>query len=109
MKTVVKCLVVAIAGLVIFVFASDRFVLNSRKLKQGIERNAPSGSSKAQVMGFMKAQRPVALDDLGSQVKVRLSGQSENLIYRKDVVLTFDFDTSGRLVSYSAQEYLTFF
>ena len=46
-------------------------------------------------------------DDLGLQVKTRLSGLAENMIYRKDVVLIFDSD--GELISYSEKVYLTFF
>ena len=109
MKIFVRALVIAVAALVLIVLVSDRLVLNSRKLKEDIEKNAPPGASKAQVVGFIRTQRPVAFDDFGSQVKVRLSGRAENLIYRKDVVVTFDFDPSDRLVSYSSQEYLTFF
>jgi hypothetical protein len=48
-------------------------------------------------------------DDLGSQVKTRLSGLAENMIYRKDVVLIFDFDSNGQLISDSEKVYLAFF
>ena len=33
----------------------------------------------------------------------------ENLIYRKDMVLIFAFDSDGKLISYSRKVYLTFF
>jgi len=48
-------------------------------------------------------------DDLGSRVETRLSGLAENMIYRKDMVLIFDFDSDGKLISYSKKVYLTFF
>jgi hypothetical protein len=31
------------------------------------------------------------------------------MIYRKDIVLIFEFDSDGKLTSYSKKEYLTFF
>jgi hypothetical protein len=37
-----------------------------------------------------------------------MTGRDGNLIYRKDIVLDFEFDPSGRLLSYSKKEYLTF-
>jgi hypothetical protein len=39
---------------------------------------------------------------------VRLSGLAENMIYRKDVILIFEFDSQDRLVSHSAKSYFTF-
>jgi hypothetical protein len=84
-------------------------VISSAKLDAAIKRELPPGSPKAQVINFMQARHPVAYDDLGSQVKARLSGRAENLIYRKDVILTFEFDSDGRLSSYDKKEYLTFF
>ena len=46
-------------------------------------------------------------DDLGTHVKTRMTGRAGNLIYRKDIFLDFEFDASGRLLSYSKKEYLT--
>jgi hypothetical protein len=59
-------------------------------------------------LSFVQARHPVAFDDVGSQVKARLSGLAENMIYRKDVVITFEFSREGKLLSYSTKEYLTF-
>jgi hypothetical protein len=52
--------------------------------------------------------KPEFCDDLGTHVKARITGRAGNLIYRKDIVLDFEFDASGRLVSFSKKEYLTF-
>ena len=45
---------------------------------------------------------------MGAQLKARLQGLAENLVYRKDIVITFDFAADGKLLSYSTREYLTF-
>jgi hypothetical protein len=85
------------------------YVLSSRKLVEEIQRELPAGSSKAQVNNFVETMHPVAYEDTGSVVKTRLSGRSENIIYRKDIVVTFNFDAQGRLTSSSTKEYLSFF
>jgi hypothetical protein len=91
-----------------FVFVRQHFVLNSGFLSEAIKREIPEGSSKAQVISFVQLRHPVTFDDLGSQVKARFSGVAENLVYRKDIVLTFDFSPDGRLLSVASKEYLTF-
>lgn len=85
-----------------------KYVLSSRELTEAMQRTLPMGASKMQVVGFIEARHPVAYDDTGSTVKARLSGRAENIIYRKDIVVTFEFDAQGRLSSYSTKEYLSF-
>ena len=85
------------------------YVLNSKQLTAAIQRELPAGSSKVQVNRFIEARHPVAYDDNGARVRARLSGRASNIIYRKDIVVTFDFDAQGRLSGYSMKEYLTFF
>jgi len=36
-----------------------------------------------------------------------LTGRAGNLIYRKDIVLDFEFDLNGKLLTYSKKVYLT--
>jgi hypothetical protein len=86
-----------------------RYVLNSGELEEAITRELPTGASKAAVIEFVQHRRPLFWDYLGSQVKARLSGLAENMVYQKDVVLTFEFNSDGKLKSYSKKEYLTFF
>jgi hypothetical protein len=85
------------------------YVLSSKDLSEAIQEQLPTGSSKAKVNNFVEARHPVAYEDMGSMVKARLSGRADNIIYRKDIVVSFNFDAQGRLSSYSTKEYLTFF
>jgi hypothetical protein len=82
-------------------------VLDSQRLYASIEHNLPPGTPKSHVIQFIQAKKPVAWDDLGTHVKARLTGRAGNLLYRKDIVLDFEFDTDGRLLSFSKSEYLT--
>jgi hypothetical protein len=100
----VVLVVLASLGLVI----RGRYVLDLLMLEAAIQKNLPPGTPKADVIEFIQARKPVAWDDLGAHVKARMTGLAANLIYRKDVVLDFQFDPNGRLVSYSKKEYLTF-
>jgi hypothetical protein len=94
---------------VIFIILRQHYVLSSVKLDEAIKTEVPVGSSKAQVINFVQMRQPVAYDDMGMQVKARLQGLAANMIYRKDIVITFDFSADGKLLSYSTKEYLTFF
>ncbi len=94
---------------VTFLLARHRYVLSSVQLEEAIMREIPPGSSKAQVVDFIQKRRPLFCDDLGSRVETRLSGLAENMIYKKDIILVFQFDAGGKLVSYSKKEFLTFF
>jgi hypothetical protein len=101
--------VLAIA--LVFVLGSlaySHYVLDSQKLDAAIKTELPLGTPKAQVIQFIQARKPMFFDDLGTHVNARLSGRAGNLIYRKDIFLDFEFDASGRLLSYSKKEYLTF-
>jgi hypothetical protein len=86
----------------------SHYVLDSQKLDSAIKTELPPGTPKAQVIQFIQARKPMFCDDLGTHVKARLSGRAGNLIYSKDIVLDFEFDASGRLLSFSKKEYLGF-
>ncbi|SRR5713226_9349920 len=93
---------------VTFLLVRQRFVLDSEKLEHAISNELPFGSSKAQVVDFIEKRHPLLWDDLGSQVKARLSGRAGNMIYRKDVILIFEFDSAGKLIRHSTKVYLSF-
>lgn len=102
-KKLLRWLLLTAAVLVItFLLVSHHYVLSSAKLDAAIKRELPPGSSKAQVLNFVHARGPVAYDDMAFQVEARLSSLAENMIYRKDVILTFEFDSEGRLSSCSS-------
>jgi hypothetical protein len=84
-------------------------VINSRELEAAIRKKIPPSSSKAQVIEFIRSRHPVFCDDLGAKVETRISGLADNMIYGKDIVLIFQFDSNGKLLSYSKQETMTFF
>jgi hypothetical protein len=85
------------------------YVLNSPKLDRAIKTEVPFGTPKSRVVAFIQTRHPVAYDDRGTQPRARLQGVAENLVYRKDIVITFTFSTDGNLLSYSTKESLTFF
>jgi hypothetical protein len=101
-------LAVAVAVLALFV-VRHHYVIDTPELEAAIRKKIPVGSSKAQVIEFIQSRHPVFCDDLGTKVQTRFSGLADNMIYGKDVVLTFQFDGDGKLLSYSKQETLTFF
>ncbi len=109
-KKLLRWVLVAIAVLLFsLVLERHRRVINSAELEAAIQKEAPLGSTKAQVIEFIRARRALFYDDFGTEVKARISGLAGNMIYEKDVVLTFEFDGNGKLVSYAKQETLTFF
>jgi len=83
------------------------YVLDSQELATAIKTTLPPGTPKANVIEFIQTRRPLFLDDLGAHVKARMTGRAGNLLYRKDIVLDFEFDTNGKLLSFSKSEYLT--
>lgn len=91
-----------------FLIARQHYVLSSVQLDDAIRKALPPGSSKTDVVNFVGARHPLFYEDNGMQVKARLSGLAENMIYKKDIVLTFEFDSDGRLASHSMKVYLTF-
>jgi hypothetical protein len=93
---------------VAFLLVRQHFVLDSEKLEYAIRNELPLGSSKAQVVDFIEKRHPLFCDDLGSQAKARLSGRASNMIYSKDVILIFEFDSTGKLISHSTKVYLGF-
>ena len=99
----------AVAVAVTLIVVRQRYVLDSRNLAKAISRELPVGTSKAVVVNFIQKRHPMFCEDLGSRVGTRLSGLAENMIYRKDIVLIFEFDSDGKLISYSKKEALTFF
>jgi hypothetical protein len=88
-------------------FVQHRYVLDGDLLDAAIKAELPPGTPKFKVEQFLQARKPLFCDDLGSHVKARLTGRAENLIIRKDVILDFEFDTNGKLVSFSKKVYLT--
>lgn len=93
---------------VTILLVKQHFVLDSEKLEYAITNELPLGSSKARVVAFIENRHPIFCEDLGLHVKARLSGVAGNMIYRKDVILIFEFDPAVKLLSHSRQEYLTF-
>jgi len=103
-RGVLTIVVILVLGLVV----RNHYVLDSQKLDAAIKTELPTGTPKAQVIQFIQARKPQYCDDLGTHVKARLTGRAGNLIYRKDIILDFEFDARGRLLSFSKKEYLTF-
>lgn len=97
-------LVVLVAGFMLH----SHYVLDTQKLDAAIKAQLPPGTSKAQVIQFIQARKPLYWNDDGSHVWARIVGRAGNLIYRKDVILDFEFDTGGRMLSYSEKVYLSF-
>jgi len=98
--------VVVVAMLVV---VKHQYVLDSDGLAKAISKELPAGTPKAVVVNSIQKRHPMFGDDLGSRVETSLSGVAENMVYRKDMVLIFDFDSDGKLISYSKKVYLTFF
>ncbi|HET9803626.1 MAG TPA: hypothetical protein VFP96_10335 [Candidatus Acidoferrum sp.] len=94
-----------LAGLILL---GRHYVVNSTELDKAIKQEIPTGSAKPLVVAFIQERHPVAYDDFGGEVRARLQGLAENMVYRKDVVMTFEFSPDGKLRSYSTKEYLTF-
>jgi hypothetical protein len=88
--------------------ARNHYVLDSQKLDTAITTELPLGTPKARVIQFIRARKPMFWDDLGTHVETRMTRRAGNLVYRKDIILDFEFDASGRLLSFSKKEYLTF-
>lgn len=85
----------------------SRYVLDSQKLDTDIKTELPPGTPKGRVIQFVQARKPLFCDDEGAHVTARMTGRAGNLIYRKDIVLDFEFDLNGRLLTYSKKVYLT--
>jgi hypothetical protein len=100
---------VAVVVCITFLVVRHRRVLDSQELDSAIKEQLPVGSSKTVVIHFIKKRHPQFYDDYGTEVKARISGLAGNMIYTKDVVLSFEFDSNGRLLSHSKQETMTFF
>jgi hypothetical protein len=96
--------VVIVLGLVV----RNHYVLDTEKLDAAIKTELPPGTPKAKVIHFVQARKPMFWEDLGTHVKTRMTGRAGNLIYSKDIVLDFEFDESGRLVSFSKKVDLGF-
>jgi hypothetical protein len=109
MKTWLRAIAIVTVTIALGLFVlGQHYVLSSAKLDQAIKTGLPVGTPKAMVVDFIQARHPVAYDDLGAQLKARLQGRAENLVYRKDIVVTFDFSFDGKLLHYSTKEYLSF-
>lgn len=101
-------MLVVVVVLVLAFLVRSHYVLDSRKLDAAIKAELPAGTPKAQVIQFLQTRKPLFWDDQGEHVKARIVGRAGNLIYRKDIVLDFQFDPNGKLLSYTQKEYLTF-
>jgi hypothetical protein len=99
---------VAFVAVVLGLAVRNHYVLDSRKLDAAIKAELPPGTPKTQVIKFIQEWKPQFCDDPGTHVKARIAGRAGNLIYRKDVILDFEFDPSGRMLSYSEKVYLSF-
>ena len=112
MRQFKKKILLCIAALILLAIGVDqflrhRYVLNGEELEASIRAELPVGTPKLTVVQFVRAKRPLFYDDLGAHLKARLTGRAENLIFRKDIILDFEFDTNGKLLSFSKKEYLT--
>lgn len=105
-RKTVAVIVVLLAVMVFLVY--HRLVLNSADLDRAIREGLPIGSAKVDVLNFLRARSPRFLDDYGEQVRARFTGLAPNVIYRRDVIVTFEFDPGGKLRSYALKSYLTF-
>jgi hypothetical protein len=97
-----------LAILVLGLLLRHHYVLDTEKLDAAIKTELPPGTPKAKVIQFIQARKPMFWEDLGTHVKTRMTGRAGNLIYSKDIVLDFEFDGSGRLVSFSKKVDLGF-
>jgi len=109
MKRFLLASILVFAGLIgLGMVVRAKYVLDTQRLEAAIQIEIPPGTPKTKVLQFLQARKPVYLDDLGTHVKTRLAGRARNLIYRRDIVLDFEFDPTGRLMSYSKKEFLSF-
>ncbi|SRR6266849_5424270 len=102
--------ILIVTGIVVVTLAllGQHFVLSTANLDRAIKTQIPLGTPKARVVKFIQKRHPVAYDDTGTQLKARLQGLAENMVFRKDIVITFEFSPDGTLLSYSTKVYLTF-
>jgi hypothetical protein len=109
MKTWLRAIAIVTVTIVLLLFVlGQHYVLSSAKLDHAIKTELPTETPKALVVEFIQARHPIAYDDLGTQLKARLQGRAENMVYRKDIVVTFDFSLDGKLLDFSTKEYLSF-
>jgi hypothetical protein len=94
--------------LVLGALVYKHYVLDSQKLDAAIKAELPLGTPKAVVIQFIQARKPLYWGNEGAHVWARFVGRAPNLIYRKDIVFDFEFDTNGKLLSFSKKVYLTF-
>jgi hypothetical protein len=97
-----------VLAFVLLFLVRSHYVLDSKSLETAIKTELPRGTSKTQVIRFIETRKPLFWDDQDRHVKARITGRAGNLIYRKDIVLDFEFDSAGELLSWSEKEYLTF-
>jgi hypothetical protein len=98
----------AVVAVVLALVVRNHYVLDSNKLDAAIKAELLPGTPKSQVVKFIQEWKPQFCEDLGTHVKARIAGRAGNLIYRKDVTLDFEFDSNGRMLSYSEKVYLSF-
>jgi len=107
-KSILWALVVGILLVASVFWIDEQLELNPDRLEGAIAKEIPPGTPKSEVLIFVRAHKPVAFDDLGAHVKCRLTGRALNLVYRRDVVITFEFSPDGKLLSHSMTVFQTF-
>ena len=102
--------ILIVTGIVVvtLVLLGQHFVFSSVNLDRAIKTEIPLGTPKARVVTFIQRRHPVAYDDMGAQLKVRIQELPENMVCRRDFVITFEFSPDGKLLSYSTKVHLTF-
>lgn len=109
MKSWLRWILVSTGIVVVtLVLLIQHFVYSSAYLDREIKTEIPLGTPKAQVVTFIQKRHPVSYDEIGAQLKVRLQELPENTVFRRDFVLTFEFSSDGKLLSYSTKVYLIF-
>jgi len=108
-RKLARRLVLLVFSVVVLDLGYTKLVLSTSRLDAAIAAELTPGVQKAEVIRFIHARKISIWDDLGDHVKARLTGRAENLLYRKDVVLDFKFDSQGKLSTYTQKEFLTFF
>jgi hypothetical protein len=108
MKTILRYVLPVLFVLILVFAVRNQYVLDSRKLHTDVINQLLPGTPKRQVIRFIQRRKPLFCDDEGAHVRARLSGRAGNLIYRKDIVLDFEFDANGNLLKCAETEFLSF-
>jgi hypothetical protein len=108
MKTILRHALPVLFVLILVFAARNQYVLDSRKLPTDVIGQLLPGTAKSQVIRFIQRRKPLFWNDEGTHVRARLSRRAGNLIYRKDIILDFEFDANGNLLKCAETEFLSF-